>query len=198
MIDWEDIASRYGPLVWRTIYRLLGGGGARATQAAQDCFQETFLTALDYARRNEVKNWPGLLQRIATTRALDALNRRRDAQRRVRGDGGDVLDSVPAAANGQPDAAMLEDEAMQQFRVALAELPPGQREVFCLRHLSEMSYEEIAEQTGISVDAVGVALHRARARLRAALAGAIDPNPARPVNPVRSMPAAEPSPGVGT
>src|SRR5688572_6997176 len=83
MIDWEQVARLHGPLVWRTVYRLLGRGGPEAA----DCFQETFLTALDYARRQEIRNWPGLLTRIATTRALDAVAKRKtESARRTRVD----------------------------------------------------------------------------------------------------------------
>jgi RNA polymerase sigma-70 factor, ECF subfamily len=164
MIDWEDIARRYGPLVWRTVYRLLGTGG---TDAA-DCFQDTFLTALDYAKRQDVRNWPGLLQRIATTRALDAIARRRTERSRCAGADPEALDRVASTRAG-PESAAQEAETMERFRVALAELPPGQREVFCLRHFSGMSYDEIATETGLSVDTVGVTLHRARGRLRESL-----------------------------
>jgi RNA polymerase sigma-70 factor (ECF subfamily) len=166
MTDWEEIVRLHGPLVWRTVYRLLGSGAARATAA--DCFQEAFLTALDYSRRQVVRNWPGLLQRIATTRALDAITRRRaEAGRNVRIEAAD-WEQVPSPGL-RPDAAMQEAELTEQFRVALAGLPPGQREAFCLRFLSGMSYEEIARETGSSVDAVGTAIHRARAKLKEAL-----------------------------
>ena len=45
-------------------------------------------------------------------------------------------------------------------------MPPNQAEAFCLHHLEEWSYREIAGHLAISVDAVGVLLHRARKRLR--------------------------------
>jgi RNA polymerase sigma-70 factor (ECF subfamily) len=168
MVDWEDIARRHGPLVWKTVYRLLGGG----TDAARECFQDTFLTALDYAKRQEVRNWPGLLQRIATTRALDAIASRRLDRRRHAGTGETDLDRVASTRAG-PDVRVELAETMDRFRTALAELPAGQREVFSLRHFSQMSYEEIATETGQSVDTVGVTLHRARGRLREALAAVV-------------------------
>jgi RNA polymerase sigma-70 factor (ECF subfamily) len=168
MIDWEQIAREHGPLVWRTVYRLLG---YRAADAAADCFQETFVTALDYARRQDVRNWPGLLQRIATTRALDALARGKMERARRGRVADDDFDRVASGQRG-PDAPSRESELMGTFRLALAELPQGQREVFCLRHLSELSYEEIAAATGMTVDAVGVTLHRARGRLKALLTAA--------------------------
>ena len=167
MIDWEDILKQHGPLVWRTVYRLLGAGGAEVA----DCFQETFVSALDFSKRKVVNNWPGLLTRIATTRALDALDRRRTESRRRTRIGPDDLDRIATNRTG-PEQAAEDAEWMACFRTALRDLAPGQREVFCLRHLSEMSYEDIAQETGTTANAVGITLHRARARLREALVAA--------------------------
>ena len=172
MVDWDDIARRHGPLVWRTVYRLLGTGPG-SVEHVRECFQDTFLTALDYASRRDVQNWPGLLQRIATTRALDAIASRRVERRRFNGSADVDLEHVASARAG-PTAAAEHAETEDRFRAALAELPPGQREAFCLRHFSRMSYEEIADETGQSVDAVGVTLHRARGRLKEALAAEVE------------------------
>ena len=54
MTDWPAIVGEHGPLVWRTAYRLLGGHADAA-----DCFQETFVSAMDVAGREDVENWPG-------------------------------------------------------------------------------------------------------------------------------------------
>ena len=54
---------------------------------------------------------------------------------------------------------------------ALANLPEQQAEVFCLRVFNEMSYREIARQTGIHPSTVSVLLHRARLKLRELLSG---------------------------
>src|SRR3954468_9857168 len=80
MHDLQAIAQEYIPLVWRTVYRLLAN-----PSDAQDCLQETFLTAFERAKTQSIKNWPGLLQRIATHKAIDCL-RRRDRQRATAAD----------------------------------------------------------------------------------------------------------------
>ena len=166
MIDWPAISRDHGPLVWRTAYRLLS-----SSADAADCYQETFLSALDVSRRQEVRNWPGLLQRLATARALDILRRRRSrpdqASQSDETDWERVQSNVPDPSQHAQDV-----ELMESLRAALTKLPPQQGEAFCLRELSGLSYEEIAEETGMSVDGVGVTLHRAKSRLRELLAGA--------------------------
>ena len=158
MDNWQDLVVQYGPLVWKTAYRLL------THQAdAADCFQETFLSALEVTRRQEVRHWPGLLQRLATARALDALRRRvRQADRLAPSTNCDALPSRDPDPLQQAQAA----ELAEQLRQALSMLPARQAELFCLREISGLSYEEIAAQADLSVDAVGVILHRTRVRLR--------------------------------
>ena len=158
MAEWQTIVSRHSPAVWRTAYRLLGD-----RDAAADCFQETFLTALELSRRQKVRNWAALLVRLCTCRAMDQLRRRlRHADRHD-----ELADwSTVASPNPGPVEHAQADELSRRLRSALTELPDGQAEVFCLRCLNELSYREIARQLGIKPSAVGVLLHRARARLR--------------------------------
>src|SRR5262245_26492287 len=165
MPDWQDILSREGPAVWRTAYCLLGHHAD-----ADECFQETCLAALEVSRRQPVRYWRALLRRLATTQAL---NRLRDRYRRGRHERPADLSAVPGPA---PTAAQAAEEAelAEELRQALTQLPQQQAEAFCLHALDGWSYRDVAEQLGLSIDAVGVLLHRARQRLRALLADTLD------------------------
>jgi RNA polymerase sigma-70 factor (ECF subfamily) len=131
--------------------------------------QETFLAAWQVARRQAVRNWPGLLQHLATARALDHLRRR--VRKATHVEVGDLAE-IPSPENGPADHAQLA-ETVARLRVALADLPPRHGEAYCLRHLNGMSYEEIAAEMSMTVSAVGVVLHRATERLRVALMPAV-------------------------
>jgi RNA polymerase sigma factor (sigma-70 family) len=87
--------------------------------------------------------------------------RRRRFRRSLRRPREEPLDEAVA-----PEAAPLE---AQELRDALAELPPAQREVFVLRELSGLSYDEIADVKGTTVASVQMSLFRARQTLRASL-----------------------------
>jgi RNA polymerase sigma-70 factor (ECF subfamily) len=154
--DWQIVVNEYGPLVWQTAYRLLGDHADTA-----DCFQEVFLAALELSRRQPVRNVAGLLVRLATTRAIDRLRQRSRQERREteRATGDETGGDDPA---GQAQAR----ELVGQLREAIAGLPAQEAKVFCLRYLSDMSYRQIARELSIGINAVGVALHRAKARLR--------------------------------
>lgn len=161
MPDWQEILRCYGSVVWRTIYRLLSN---RAD--ADECFQETLLASLELSRREEVKNWRALLQRLAAARAVDRLRER--YRRRAREQ---ITDWSAVSGNTpQPSQDAEQAELAQHLRAALAQIPAQQAEVFCLHVLEGWSYQDIAEQLSLSINSVGVLMHRARKRLRELLA----------------------------
>jgi len=153
----------HGPAVWQTAYRLL----ANHNDAA-DCFQETFLAAFEIAGREPVRNVPGLLVRLATTRAIDRLRQRnRLEQRRAESNDCEQTSNKP-----DPLDQAHTNELASQLREQIGRLPPQEARVFCLRYLNEMSYRQIARELNVAINVVGVSLYRAKARLRAALAEA--------------------------
>jgi RNA polymerase sigma-70 factor (ECF subfamily) len=158
MTDWSQIVRQHGPVVWRTARRLLGND----TDAA-DCLQRTFISALELSRTDVVLNWAALLKRLAMARAIDCLRqRRRDAQRFFGLHAGAHVDDRTVA----PLQAAAANELAEHLRQALAELDVQQAQVFCLACLEDCSYQDIAEQLGLTVNHVGVLLSRARANLR--------------------------------
>ena len=153
--DWERIVADHGPAVWATVYRIL-----KHEADAQDCYQQTFLDAFRASRRRPPSNWPAFLARIATRRAIDRLRERVAARKRQRDKAGSR-----AVGNESSAARHSEIDLTDALRAALAELPPSQATVFWLRNVEELSYAELAEQMGISINLVGVLLHRARTSL---------------------------------
>src|SRR5580765_4314417 len=112
MTDWSQIVAEHGTLVWQTARRLL-------TQEADaaDCFQRTFLAAVELAQRESVRHWPALLRRLATARALEQLRER--MQRRARFATDVAVDrQVDQEAIG-PDSAASASELADDLRAAL-------------------------------------------------------------------------------
>jgi RNA polymerase sigma-70 factor (ECF subfamily) len=157
MIDWEELMRREGSAVWRTAYRLL-----RSEVDADECFQETFLAALEVSNRQPVRNWPALMQRLATSRAIDRI--RKHLRRRQREEVADLR--LLEAAHSDPSQQAQLAELSSALRWAVAQLPERQAEVFCLHELGDWSHQQIADQLGISANSVGVILHRTRQKLQ--------------------------------
>jgi RNA polymerase sigma-70 factor (ECF subfamily) len=166
MVDWEGILSRDGAAVWKTALRVLGN---RAD--ADEVFQEACLAALEYSNAHAVRNWRGLLLRLAATKAIDRLRRRVRERGRESAIPIENLNSTEPLPPDRADAA----ELSAHLRLALTRLPSGQAEAFCLFYMSGQTYAQIAENLAISTDLVGVWLQRARERLRTILSAAEDP-----------------------
>lgn len=165
MPDWPDIIRTHGPFVWKTAFRLL----SHEADAA-DCYQQTFVAALDLAAPTEVRNWRGLLVRMATSRALDLLRYRYRQRKRFEDlpeGGGEVHDATLDHASTR--------ELGEQLYAALADLETQQAEVFCLVSLEGHSNQEAAALLDITPAHAGVLLHRARQVLRVRLK-AFDPS----------------------
>jgi RNA polymerase sigma factor (sigma-70 family) len=158
MTDWEAVISQHAGIVWRTVYRLVGNHAD-----AWDCIQETFLEAVKIDRREPVRNWPALLRRLATARALDFL-RMRSRQRKRGNPEADPSQAVSREPN--PSRHAEASELADRLRAAVGRLPRRQAQVFCLTCFEQMTSEEVAERLGMSPTAARMLLSRARRRLR--------------------------------
>jgi len=161
VIDWQAIIEEHGQAVWQISYRLLGNHADAA-----DCFQETFASALKFCRRQRVRSFSALLARLATARAIDQLRRR---FRRPYA-GANLADPVCTeriqSRESGPVQHAQQQELTGRLRESLSRLPQQEATAFCLRYLNDMSYKQIGAELGVSANAAGVLLHRARVKLR--------------------------------
>jgi RNA polymerase sigma-70 factor (ECF subfamily) len=164
MTNWDTIVASDGPMVWRTLWRLLAN---RAD--VEECFQETFLAALKLSHRETVECWPAVLCRLATARGMDRLRkryRRRDQwQNDSDGTGGRRLAEEPSNDASPVEHAMVV-ELSERLRHALSRLSEKEAEVFYLHALCGWSHREVGQLMNMTDDAVGVTVHRSRRRLR--------------------------------
>jgi RNA polymerase sigma-70 factor (ECF subfamily) len=174
MIEWSEVVGEHGPLVWRVVTRLV-----RNPADAADCFQATFLSALEWSRRESVRSWPAVLTHLATSRSLEWLRKATRNRRRVSNAAFDSESLPDPAQASPPDDGLLAAELSDQLRGALATLEPREAEVFCLVCLEDLSYQQVGERLAINANHVGVILHRAKVALRRELT-AYDPRPRGP------------------
>ncbi len=161
MTDWSEIVQQHGPIVWQTVYRLLSNEADAA-----DCFQNAFMAALKVSRTQAVRNWPGLLKRLATTSALARLRQRHRESGRMT-----TLPQEPLADDKALDPVRRVEakDLAERLRLALASLDERDAEVLVPAYMEGLSYRQIAEQLGVTVNHVGVLLNRARSNLRSRL-----------------------------
>lgn len=134
-------------------------------QDAEEAVQDAFIRAYRYlARCNRPEAYGSWLFGILVNRC-----RTRYAQS-MRRSGLFVHDDsaiAEAEARDNGDDAPWRDEV----RRAVDRLEPSQREAFLLRHVEELSYDEMAELTGAGVSALKMRVSRACEQLRAMLKG---------------------------
>lgn len=136
---------------------------------ARDLTQEAFVRV--YQHRSRYRSGA----RFSTWLFQIALNLARDHARKTVRRRTDSLDAAPAAnladPGEAPDAASWQAEERAAVRAALADLPADLREVVLLAEYELLPHAEIAALIGSTAKAVESRLARARAKLRAALAG---------------------------
>lgn len=159
MGSWEQEVRRLGPVVYRAAWRVL-----RHEQEAEDVTQEVLLEL--YRSVPAAEPDTPLAVCVAVRRAIDRLRRRPPLQ---------SLNGLHLSAGAAgPDVQTEEQELRDRLEQAIPRLPPRQAEVFLLRYCHDLTYDDIAAAVGISRDAVAVALHQARHRLREALAAFVE------------------------
>jgi DNA-directed RNA polymerase specialized sigma24 family protein len=137
--------------VWRFLVAAVG------RDAADDCFQETFMAALSAYPRTRVENPRGWVLTIAHRKALD--HHRARARR-----------PVPVGAVPEVPAPPAPETAGDGVWARVRDLPPKQRAALLLRFAGDLSHREIAAVLDCSEDAARRSAHEGLKRLREELA----------------------------
>lgn len=166
----EALVERHRGRIYGLALRMLN-----SEDDAAEVLQETFISAYrNLANFRGDAQFGSWVLRIAANHALMRL-RHRKVVRQVESpldeptfnERGSLMDEVADVGNVEEDA--INHELRGAIEDAASKLGDDYREVFVLRDLEGMSYEEIAELTGITVPAVKSRLHRARLNLRSAI-----------------------------
>jgi len=161
--DFEAWFHEFRPVVYRYVrFRVA------TREVAEDITSEVFLKALRAFRRYDAsraspRTWLLRIARNAVTDHLRSLRRRSSLHV--------SLDRVPDLVADQPsqEERILREERIQALLNAAATLKVADQEVLSLRYGAGLTNQEIAEALGITDNAVAVRIHRALARLRAAV-----------------------------
>ncbi|WP_299772713.1 RNA polymerase sigma factor [uncultured Tateyamaria sp.] len=156
------LTVRLAPRAYAQAFRMLGDR-SEAEDVVQDAMLRLWRIAPEWRTGEaQVSTW---LYRVVSNLCTDRLRKRRR--------GGVALDDVAEPEDPAPGVeATLQDNARHTaLRVAIADLPERQRLALTLRHFEGVSNPEIAEQLGVSVEAVESLTARAKRALATALKG---------------------------
>ena len=150
------LVRRYRDRYARYAARMLG-----SLDAAEDAVQDALVRAFDQlAQCREPDKFAGWLFLILRNRCF--AERRRQTRE---GRGLEATDEAVAGPD-RPDGNVEQVERTRALEQALVKLTPEQREVFVLKHVEGLAYEEIAAMTGATVASLKMRMHRAYDRLR--------------------------------
>ena len=155
----EALYSRHESALWRYLVRC-SGHRAEADELMQEVWFSVAREAPGFDPSRQFTTW---LYAIARHRSID---RHRSARRT------ESLDAAEHIADpGSPSPAQEAERAEEghAILVALAKLPPEQREAFVLQADSGLSVEDIATVTGTSFETAKSRLRYARDKLKALL-----------------------------
>jgi RNA polymerase sigma-70 factor (ECF subfamily) len=161
-----ELVQAYQAAVFGTALRLVRDREV-AADVSNRAFYKAYRSLADFDESRPLAPW---LLRITANEALNELRGRgREAAHIV---GGEAAEIGLQQASGGPDPAEIvpRNERAAAVREAVERLPEQMRLVTVLRYFDDLSYAEIAELTGQTVNQVGVTLLRARDRLRRELA----------------------------
>jgi len=168
----EALVERHRDKVYGVALRM-----TRSEADAAEIAQETFLSAFQHLTefRGEAAfgSW---VHRIAANHALMRLRHRNVVEAAEEeltepefNERGNWIEYPSNDWSRRADEKALDTELGTAIRLATDRLPDRYREVFVLKDIEGLSYEQISEITGDSIAAIKSRLHRARLDLRSAI-----------------------------
>jgi RNA polymerase sigma-70 factor (ECF subfamily) len=153
-----------------TVHRILGQlnvVGSDVEDLTQDVFLRVYRNLHRFRGQSSFYTW---LYRITVNVFFDHNKKRKRADVRLTRLQSALVDASNQGPDPQdPFSATLEALTQDAFSRAIARLPEPFRDVVAMREVDDLSYEEIAMITGISIGTVRSRLSRARARLKETL-----------------------------
>ena len=132
------------------------------THDAEEVAQEAFVAAWrglpSFRGESKFSSW---LYQLTTNAAIDFL--RREKRHRA---ATPIEDEPEPATPDTPQQALEESEVRRALQQALDSLTPEHREIFLLRQMRQLSYEEIGRLLGLEAGTVKSRLSRAKKQLR--------------------------------
>ena len=143
------LLDRYKNKVYTKIYLIV-----KDQFLAEDLLQEVFIKAIDNIKSgtyNEEGKFGPWIVRVAHNLAIDNF---RKAKRypTVRVENEDLAFNSLALSEDSVEDFRIKEDTKNLLKSLIELLPDNQKEVLIMRHYAEMSFQEIAESTGVSIN----------------------------------------------
>ena len=122
--------------------------------ATEDVFQDTFIKVIRTLKRgnyNEQGKFLPWVMRIAHNLVIDYF-RKNNRMPKFKNNGDFDIFSVLSDESPNAENKIVENQIADQVRILLEELPEDQKAVIKMRIYQDMSFKEISENTGVSIN----------------------------------------------
>jgi RNA polymerase sigma-70 factor (ECF subfamily) len=143
------LVDRYQSKVFTTIFLIV-----KDQDVAEDLLQDVFVKVvhtLNSDKYNEEGKFQPWVMRIAHNLAIDYFRKAKRYPTILLEDGSNLLNSLSFAEDSSEEQR-IKEETLAWVRNLIDELPEAQKEVVIMRHYLDLSFQEIAEQTGVSIN----------------------------------------------
>lgn len=145
----EQLVHKHKSRVYTTIYLIV-----KDSYVAEDLLQDTFIKAvhtIKSGRYNDEGKFLPWIIRIAHNLAIDYFRRERRYPTVILEDGSNVFNTLDFSEDSA-ESVQIKKETHERLKELIQKLPDQQREVLMMRHYAEMSFQEIADATGVSIN----------------------------------------------
>jgi RNA polymerase sigma-70 factor (ECF subfamily) len=144
-----ELLNRHKSRVFTTIYLIV-----KDNYVAEDLMQETCIKVINTIKsgkyNEEGKFLPWIL-RIAHNLAIDYFRRAKRYPTIIMEDGSNVFNTMEFSEESIESKQIVRD-THEKLKMLIQELPPAQKEVLVMRHYMDMSFQEIADATDVSIN----------------------------------------------
>lgn len=148
--------------LWDRYAHLLYGVGMKYLkdpERSKDEVVELFAGLTDLVKKHEVQSFRPWVHTVMRNRCLQALRNNKP----IAGIPEELLQAPDTNDNGE---ALLHEATLQQLERAIQQLALQQRTCIELFHLQRMSYQQVTERTGLSLEEVRSRLQNGRRNLK--------------------------------
>lgn len=146
----ETLIERHRKRVYGYILMMV-----RDSALADDIFQETFIkvvSSLDRGKYADGGKFISWVLRIAHNQVIDHFRGKKGKFHVTTDDVGYDILGAQGHFETNIEEQLVEQQTSDQVRLLVDNLPVEQREVVLMRHYMDLSFKEIAEQTGVSIN----------------------------------------------
>ncbi len=145
----EELVERHKSRVYTSIYLIV-----KDRYLAEDILQETFIKAIKTIQRgkyNEEGKYLPWIMRIAHNLSVDHFRKNKRFPTVVMEDGSRVFNSLEFSEESY-ETTQIKNEVQSKVRDLIQQLPESQKQVLIMRHYMGHSFQEIADNTGVSIN----------------------------------------------